>query len=607
MALKLTARESRLFAPNHLQMGLPRIIRRTIFSAMSWMALCAAAAQQTPAARQTPDPLQPNPQPPNQTATPTPDLPPASLAAQIAGLINAPAVSRDHWGILVTSLDGALIYGLNQNQLFQPASTAKLFSTAMALAMLGEDERFETQVIASGYIDKQGVLHGDLKLVGGGDPSFGTQDLPYVPPAQRAKTTSPTAPPPIADIEELADKVYATGLRRIEGNVVGDDWQIIWDPYPPEWSLNDVVYGYGAPVSALNVHDNEIEVKVAPDVKNGKATTQTDPDIPYYTIETQVYTEHMEGLPAPVCDLIGYQRAQGTKNLYIYMPIGALEPGQAPCTQAVAIADPAEYAAIAFKAALERRGVMVTGKAQAKHLLWRDPNPATGVDDFVPRTMPLRLKAPYERALPRQQCMAQTTSGGPQEPGQTVLATHESHPLSEDVTYTMKVSQNLHAEVLLRDVGAALSCAGTQRAALNALRLFLPHVGIQAGDFVLVDGSGLSSHDLVTPRATAQLLSYAAHDPKTGNPQPWFAAWKASLPIGGVDGTLADRFTQTPLKGHVFAKTGTMGEARALAGYLDAASGRTVIFSILVGNHLPGSNADRDATDKIVAAIAAAE
>jgi serine-type D-Ala-D-Ala carboxypeptidase/endopeptidase (penicillin-binding protein 4) len=112
---------------------------------------------------------------------------------------------------------------------------------------------------------------------------------------------------------------------------------------------------------------------------------------------------------------------------------------------------------------------------------------------------------------------------------------------------------------------------------------------------------------LVTPRAIAKLLSYAAHDPKTGEPQPWFAVWKSSLPIGGEDGTLGSRFAKPPLKDHVFAKTGTLGEARALSGYLDAASGHTVIFSILVGNHLPGTSDDRDAMDKIVAAIQAAE
>jgi D-alanyl-D-alanine carboxypeptidase/D-alanyl-D-alanine-endopeptidase (penicillin-binding protein 4) len=135
---------------------------------------------------------------------------------------------------------------------------------------------------------------------------------------------------------------------------------------------------------------------------------------------------------------------------------------------------------------------------------------------------------------------------------------------------------------------------------VRVVRQFLINAGIDKDDFVFYDGSGLSSHDLVTPRATAKLLQFATT-------QPWFADWKSSLPVGGEDGSLEERFAKPPLKDHVFAKTGTLGEARALSGYLDCASGRTVIFSIMVGNHLPGSSADRDVMDKIVAAIAAAE
>jgi D-alanyl-D-alanine carboxypeptidase/D-alanyl-D-alanine-endopeptidase (penicillin-binding protein 4) len=140
------------------------------------------------------------------------------------------------------------------------------------------------------------------------------------------------------------------------------------------------------------------------------------------------------------------------------------------------------------------------------------------------------------------------------------------------------------------------------------VQAFLLHAGIDGDDFVFYDGSGLSGHDLVTPRATARLLAFAATNPKTYDAAPtWFADWKASLPVGGEDGTLENRFPNPPLKDHIFAKTGTEGEARALSGYLDCASGRTVIFSILVSNHLPGTTADRDAMDKIVAAIQAAE
>jgi serine-type D-Ala-D-Ala carboxypeptidase/endopeptidase (penicillin-binding protein 4) len=180
-----------------------------------------------------------------------------------------------------------------------------------------------------------------------------------------------------------------------------------------------------------------------------------------------------------------------------------------------------------------------------------------------------------------------------------VIATHQSVPLVQDVVVTNKTSQNLHAELLLRQLGAARGRDGTIEQGAKVVRQFLLNAGIDKDDFIFFDGSGLSGHDLVTPRATVRLLQYAST-------QPWFADWKSSLPVGGVDGSLEGRFTTAPLKGRVFAKTGTLGEARALSGYVECASGRTVIFSIMVGNHLPQTNADREVTNKIVAAVSAA-
>jgi D-alanyl-D-alanine carboxypeptidase/D-alanyl-D-alanine-endopeptidase (penicillin-binding protein 4) len=172
--------------------------------------------------------------------------------------------------------------------------------------------------------------------------------------------------------------------------------------------------------------------------------------------------------------------------------------------------------------------------------------------------------------------------------------------LIEDLTLTSKISQNLHAEIMLRNIAAEKDCEHSLRRGVQLVRQYWIHAGLDPDDFVFYDGSGLSTKDLVTPRATAQLLAFAAK-------QPWFAAWKAALPLGGQDGSLAARFADGPLKGHVFAKTGTLGESRALSGYLDGASGRQVIFSIVVDDHSPRSSADRVAMDKIVAAIAAAE
>ena len=133
----------------------------------------------------------------------------------------------------------------------------------------------------------------------------------------------------------------------------------------------------------------------------------------------------------------------------------------------------------------------------------------------------------------------------------------------------------------------------------RVVRQFLISAGVDPGDFLFYDGSGLSEQDLITPRAATTLLTYAAR-------QPWGDLYRSTLPIGGVDGTLADRFTDTALKGRVFAKTGTLSEVNALSGYLIAASGKVLAFSILCGNRQPEGDAPRKAMDKIVEAIAAA-
>jgi D-alanyl-D-alanine carboxypeptidase/D-alanyl-D-alanine-endopeptidase (penicillin-binding protein 4) len=193
-------------------------------------------------------------------------------------------------------------------------------------------------------------------------------------------------------------------------------------------------------------------------------------------------------------------------------------------------------------------------------------------------------------------CLADPPSAG----NERVVASHRSPGLLDDVTVTNKVSQNLHAELWLHHLGKKAACSrGSTVEGARLVRAFLEHAGVDKDDFVFFDGSGLSGHDLVTPRATVRLLQYAST-------QPWFADWKKSLPVGGEDGSLAERFGKAPLKDHVFAKTGTLGEARALSGYLEGASGKTVIFSIMVGNHMPQTTKDREAMDKIVVAIAAA-
>jgi serine-type D-Ala-D-Ala carboxypeptidase/endopeptidase (penicillin-binding protein 4) len=520
------------------------------------------------------------------------------LGRQIEGLLADPAVARAHWGVDVVGLDGTPIYALNEGQYFQPASNAKLFTTAAAMALLGGDATFVTRVFASGTI-ANGRLNGDLVLVGGGDANLSGRELPYVEPTLKAKQ-APGAPPPKPDplryLEAMADQVAATGLKVVTGDVVGDDTLFPWEPYPEDWSIDDTVWGYGAPVSALTINDNQLKVTVTPGSASGMAASvMVDPAVPGY------YLVDASGLATGAAKSgshVQIERALGSTVLRVYGSIGV---DAQPDEEEVAIQDPAEYAAMALKEILEARGIAVRGAARAKHRL---PVIARGFLDQS--NEPLRfLEMRSEQA---RSCLGPETFGcdGLPQTAPELMAIHRSSPLSQDAVITNKVSQNLHAELLLRQLGQVLGEDGTEHGIDNGtaaqgarvVRQFLVNAGVDKDDFVFFDGSGLSGHDLVTPRATVKLLRFAVA-------QQWFADWKKSLPVGGVDGSLQERFAKAPLAGHVFAKTGTLGEARALSGYLECASGRTVIFSIMVGNHAPRDHADRDAMDRIVAAIAA--
>jgi serine-type D-Ala-D-Ala carboxypeptidase/endopeptidase (penicillin-binding protein 4) len=510
------------------------------------------------------------------------------LAKEIGALLEEPEVSRDHWGIMVTAMDGAPIYSLNEGQLFQPASNTKLYTTSAAMALLGPKATFETKVVAKGAFAGVTTLKGDLVVVGGGDANLSGREIPYVAPNERPKPApgSPAAPEvnPLRYLAEMADQVAATGLKVVNGDVVGDDTLFPWEPYAQDWSIDDTVWGYGAPVSALTINDNQIRVTVTPAAVEGQpATVTVDPGVPsYYTLDVAVTTGAKKS-----GSHVQMERTLGSKVLRVY---GSIALDAQPDEEDVAIHDPAEYTAEALKGMLEARGIVVTGKARAEHRILSDAKGFTA-----------KMKEPGQE----QAVIVGGTEGGsclsapPDEPGK-VLASHTSPTLIEDVTVTNKVSQNLHAELWLHHLGKRTFCGdGSTVAGARLVRAFLENAGVDKDDFVFFDGSGLGGHDLVTPRATARLLQYAST-------QPWFAEWKKTLPVGGEDGSLVSRFGKGPLKDHVFAKTGTLGEARALSGYLEGASGKTVIFSIMVGNHRPQTNEDRDVMDKVVAAIAAA-
>jgi D-alanyl-D-alanine carboxypeptidase/D-alanyl-D-alanine-endopeptidase (penicillin-binding protein 4) len=525
------------------------------------------------------------------------------LGKAIEEILADPTVARAHWGIAVAAMGGTgvgapgmgesgltPIWGMETGKLFRPASNAKLYTTAAAMALLGPGKTFETRIL--GQMDAAGEVKGDLVLVGGGDPSFGSGDLPYQEPSSKAPDSGPTGLGSLNDLAALADQLVAKGVKRVTGDVVGDDTLFPWEPYGESWAVDDLVWGYGAPVSALSIADNELKLTIPAgtitgpkgrETYQGAAATLDQNGVPYYTVESQVQVTPA-GFKGNGVDV---ERLAGSRTLRVFgeMPVGSTQD-----VEHVAINDPALYAAMVLRQMLVERGIEVAGQAKARHKPLQNPPGFAGDFKSVGPCEALTV-AGGECA---GDCVVATHMGA-------VLASHTSAPLAEDVVFTDKTSQNLHAEVFLHQLGRRVTCGdGSTESGVRMVRAYLVHAGLDPQDFMFYDGSGLSAKDLVTPRATVQLLSYAST-------QPWFAQWKAALPVGGVDGSLSGRFTDAAMKGKVFAKTGTLGESRALSGYVECASGRELMFSIMVDDHAPVGSGDRAAMDKIVAAIAALE
>lgn len=355
-------------------------------------------------------------------------------------------------------------------------------------------------------------------------------------------------------LSTLADAVAAK--TKSVGDVIGDDSYFPDERWSPGMAWNNIQTRSGTGISALTIDDNEYAITVTPGAAGQKPRVESTG---YYAVENGVTTV------AAGTNTVGVFRAPNQRNLRLS---GEIVAGGAPVVLRIGIDDPAEYAAWRLRALLAERKVKVRGKVLARH------RPLTPADD------------PEKRAGAPVAVPAFATP----------LAKLTPPPVFEDLTVTNKVSQNVHADLFLRRVARA-GGSGSLADGHAVVRAMMDRAGVPRWGYDFSDGSGMSTYNRVSPRATVGLLRWTMV-------QPWGARFRETLPIGGVDGTLANRFKGTPLEGKVFAKTGTLNQSNALGGFLTTARGRTLTFAVYA-NDMPDNASATKFVDNALNLIAA--
>lgn len=528
--------------------------------AVTWILVCVVwlsasfpvAALPTQRERQTtsaqkPAVVQPSPSPspvttptaepsPPASAVPTKSQPTKTLAelqSRIAEVLAKPELSSAMVGVKVASLDsGRVLFEENASKLMRPASNMKLYTVAAALDRLSPDYRFTTSVYSMNRPDASGVVKGDLTIYGRGDPTiaarFNNGDY-------------------FKGINELASRISAAGVKRIDGDLVGDESYFAGPKYGAGWEWEDLTWYYGAEVTPLSVNDNALDLFIKPGPGVGKAALiTTGPPDPLLTIVNKVTTS-----PKGTRRDLAVTRDLGEDVLTITGSIALDDRGY---TGAIGISHPALLFVYLLRSALSQRGVSIKGRSRTQ-----------SYDSGLSEAKNAQHASPIE------------------------IATLQSPPFSLIAAQTLKPSQNLYTELILRTLGKVAApppvtsvptsvSQTTEDLGIEAVKAFLKTVGIQPEALVLNDGSGLSRDDMITADASVQLLTFMSRHTHA-------AVFRDALPIAGVDGTLRNRLKNTAAENNLRAKTGSLSSAASLGGYVTTAAGERLVFSIMVNNY----------------------
>jgi len=439
----------------------------------------------------------------------------SELSEQLDDIFNDNSFRNANWGVVIQSLkNGEYFYKRNEDKFFVPASNLKLFTTAGSLLLLGPDYRFSTNILLNGY-QSGSTIYGDLVIQGRGDPTISGRFYNN-------------------DInlvfDTWIDSLLELGVTNIKGNIVGDDnlfddiglgngWA--WD-YETDW--------YAAQSSAISYNDNCVDIKIYYDHKYDSVIVSSKPELRNIVILNNVK-------PAVGSEKINIEviRERGTNVINIS---GKFKKDADTLITYATVQNPTQFAMLVLKNRLENRGIRVNGYA-------------VDIDD-------------YERAIDYNDL--------------DLLFVSYSEKLNEIIKVVNKGSQNFFAEQLLKTIGLEKLGFGSVTNGVTAVKEIFADIGLNPDNIIMVDGSGLSHLNMVTPRQVVELLKYMYSNKKV------YADYYNSLPIAGIDGTLGKRMKNTTAEKVVRAKTGFISYVRSLSGYAVTGDNEPIAFSMIANN-----------------------
>jgi D-alanyl-D-alanine carboxypeptidase/D-alanyl-D-alanine-endopeptidase (penicillin-binding protein 4) len=457
--------------------------------------------------------------------------PEEQLRRDLQSIFTGSNVDHAIWAVAVRSLkNDETLYTLNSNRMQTPASTQKLITSAVAAERLGWDYRYTTRIYATGPLGSNGDLDGDLVIVSNGDP-----------------TINPRHPDRVGALDAWAKQLHDKGVRRVGGQLIGDDNAFAEPGWGFGWSWDDLSLGYGAAVGALQYNENQVELLVGPGLEvGGRAIISVSPPGSGIILDHGVTTV-AEGQPSR----IALERIPGANVLRVS---GQVAIGAPAISELAAVPNPTILYLNALREALARNGIFVGG------------NPLD-IDDA-------RVKPDYARA--------------------TLMLEDRSPTLDAVIDVCLKWSRNEYAETMLRSL-APEGAEATAEAGLTVVNETLLKWGVKPELYVARDGSGLSRNDYLAPDALIGLLTSVWRDERHRD------KFQATLPQSATSGSLANRMKDTPAAARVWAKTGSMSNVRSLSGYILTLDGEPLVFTFMATSfQVPSSQIDATMDEALV-------